>query len=418
MAERRRRKEFGTVLPPPAPPPPETSPTEENSPVEIATPSAPEPPAEVRPQAPQGFRFAPARPQPPQVGSTRTIFVLDENWAENYAASEHFSEWWKACNEPHGAWPSGVQLLDQKLYLEGKLCVPENRVTAVLLAFHVGVGHPGIHRLLAAAKNNFVFPPKAQVEKEISHLRKGCLVCQACETPNEMLARPIRMTPVVEGFFASVALDVFSLPLVEWQGEFYDSILLCVDRATNWILAKATSAKGLTGEKAAHLLLEGGWGEIAIPSIVTSDQGPQFISQFFRTWCARLGVRQAFSQAYRPQANGRAEVAGRTLLTVLRKLEADHEINWVEALPRALRLRHDLPDPETGWSPYQLVFGRERPLGGLPRSVPKPHPDAEELADGLVHIDRWAWEHLRAEHKKIEARINRRRPEFAGVYAV
>jgi len=44
--------------------------------------------------------------------------------------------------------------------------------------------------------------------------------------------------------------------------------------------------------------------------------------------CARLGIRQAFSQAYRPQANGRAEVAGRTVINVLRKVQAGslHEL--------------------------------------------------------------------------------------------
>ncbi len=52
--------------------------------------------------------------------------------------------------------------------------------------------------------------------------------------------------------------------------------------------------------------------------------------------CGRLGIREAFSQAYHPQANGRAEVAGQQLIVLLRKLHAEEEINWVEALPRAL----------------------------------------------------------------------------------
>ena len=84
------------------------------------------------------------------------------------------------------------------------------------------------------------------------------------------MKRPIRMTPVMEGFYASVALDIFTLPTVEWKGEAFDCLILCVDRATNWVLARAALRDGLTGEKTAHLLLEGGWGEIAIPSILTS----------------------------------------------------------------------------------------------------------------------------------------------------
>ena len=69
---------------------------------------------------------------------------------------------------------------------------------------------------------------------------------------------------------------------------------------------------------------EGQWLEtFGIPSVITSDQGSQFVGQWWRTLCARLGIRQAYSQAYRAQANGRAEVAGKTLIGLLRKLNAE-----------------------------------------------------------------------------------------------
>ena len=270
-------------------------------------------------------------------------------------------------------------------------------------------GHPGQQRLILAAKSKFIFAPEVNVAKVVQSIRQSCLVCQACETPNLPLRRPIRMNPVIEGFWSSICLDVFSLPPVEWKGENFDCVVLCVDRATNWVIAKPALIEGLTGEKTAHLLLEG-WGEIAIPSIITSDQGAQFVSSFFRTICARLGVRQAFSQTYRPQANGRAEVAGRTVITTLRKLHTDHEINWVEGLPRALRLRHDLPNPETGLSPYQLLFGRERPLGSLPYSIPRANPDAEEFLDGIKKIDEFVLGVLHKNLQDEEAKINRSRP--------
>ena len=80
-------------------------------------------------------------------------------------------------------------------------------------------------------------------------------------------------------------------------------------------------------------------------------------------------------------------MAGKSILTILRKLQADHEINWVESLPRVLRLRHDLPDPMLGLSPYQLTFGRERPFGGLPYSLPRMHPDADEILDAVSLLD-------------------------------
>jgi len=88
---------------------------------------------------------------------------------------------------------------------------------------------------------------------------------------------------------------------VEWSGEKFDCILLCVDRPSNRVLARTPLKEGLTGAKAANLLLDGGWGEVAIPSHITSDQGPQFVSSFLRISFTSLGIRKASSQAYRPK---------------------------------------------------------------------------------------------------------------------
>ncbi len=116
------------------------------------------------------------------------------------------------------------------------------------------------------------------------------------------------------------------------------------------------------------------WG---VPTTITSDQGPQFVGQWFQTMCGRLGIREAFSQAYHPQANGRAEVAGQQLIGLLHQFHAEEEINWVEALHRALLYLHDRVG-EGGLSPYKIVMGRERPLAGIPYT---PERECQEAQD-------------------------------------
>jgi len=169
-----------------------------------------------------------------------------------------------------------------------------------------------------------------------------------------------------------------------------------------------------TAEKAAHLLLDGGWTNWGIPTTVTSDQGPQFAGRWYRTMCGRLGIRQAFSQAYHPQANGRAEVAGRQLKDVLRKLHAEDGINWVEALPRALRYIHDRVG-EGGLSPYKILFGRDRPLAGLPYTPERECLEAKVFFDHIEHVDRLDAERLNQAHAQAQQRHNdkiRLRPAF------
>ena len=44
----------------------------------------------------------------------------------------------------------------------------------------------------------------------------------------------------------------------------------------------------------------------------------------------------------------------KTLITIRRKLNAAEEINWMDALPYALRIHHDTPN-NSGLTPYQIV---------------------------------------------------------------
>ena len=132
------------------------------------------------------------------------------------------------------------------------------------------------------------------------------------------------------------------MPEERHEGQKFDAMILCVDRHSGWIIAVPTLKVGLTAEKVAKIMLQK-WTDLGggIPSTITSDQGPQFVGEWFRSMCARMGIRQAFSQAYRPQTNGRAERAGRQILDWLNKIRAESELGWVEALPIMLRQYHD-----------------------------------------------------------------------------
>ena len=245
----------------------------------------------------------------------------------------------------------------------------------------------------------------------VSDIRRLCLVCQACDPPNFSMRRPISMTPIPDRFMAHVCLDVKYMPRVTYDGQNYDAILLCVDRHSGWVIARPTQIDGLTGDLAAKILLDGSWGEVGIPSVITSDQGVQFKNDFWATLCSRLGIRQAFSQSYRAQSNGRAEVAGRVLVDILRKLLIDQNISWVEALPRALRILHDLRDPVLDVSPYELVFGRQRALAGLPWTTPRECPDAAEFLEHMRQVDANLARLLNAAHEKVARRVNAHRKE-------
>ena len=88
----------------------------------------------------------------------------------------------------------------------------------------------------------------------------------------------------------------------------------------------------------------------------------------------------------------------------MRKMAWDYNLSWVELLPRVLRIHHDTPDPVTGLSPHQIVFGRDRVLGGLPWSLPKECEDAVEFLRRMEEVDVAVAEKFRRPMKKLPAK--------------
>ena len=71
----------------------------------------------------------------------------------------------------------------------------------------------------------------------------------------------------------------------------------------------------------------------------------------------------------------------------------------MEALPRALRVYHDRVG-ESGYSPYQLLFGRERGLGGLPHDPARLSEDARNFVQRMAQLDQLVAEKMNEIHAK------------------
>ena len=169
--------------------------------------------------------------------------------------------------------------MSNKMYLDGKLCVPESLAARVLLDVHSSSGHVGFKRAELEARHRFEMPSSVPVTALLREIRQACTIFQATEPPHWARERPMGSFPVPERLMHSVCLDVFAMPPVTWQEVEYDSILLCVDRLSGWLVAFPTVKQGLTAERAAHLLLDKWWEHFGLPATVLSDMGPQFVGQ-------------------------------------------------------------------------------------------------------------------------------------------
>ena len=101
----------------------------------------------------------------------------------------------------------------------------------------------------------------------------------------------MRSTPIPSAPMISVAIDLFKLPTVTFEGKKFDTMAVCVDRHSGWIVAVPCLNSGLTGAKLAKEMLKHQWQLFGIPSKISSDQGSHFTSAWWTTMCASLGIR-------------------------------------------------------------------------------------------------------------------------------
>ena len=120
---------------------------------------------------------------------------------------------------------------------------------------------------------------------------------------------------------------------------------------------------------------------------------------------AQLGIRHAYAQSYHHKSNGRVERAGQELIERLRKLAVEERVNWVEALPRVLDRYHDIPGV-SGLSPYEILFGRPRPLANRPYSPPVDCEDAKSFFKRMWAQDQKVAKILNDLHDRQASRFN------------
>jgi len=92
-------------------------------------------------------------------------------------------------------------------------------------------------------------------------------------------------------------------------------------------------------------------------------------------------------------------------------MNSDNPNNWVEALTRVLTIPHDLVNPSIGLSPYQMFFGRERPVGGFPTEITTRFPESDAFMDHIAELDKTSSKTLNEELQKQENQLKKNRKQ-------
>ena len=212
--------------------------------------------------------------------------------------------------------------------------------------------HPGIQRTLQKVKKHFFWKGMTGNVREYV---ESCPVCQVEKTDHTLGRGNLQSTSIPEKKWSEVSVDfVTDLPVTKSKK---DSILTVVDKATRMVHL-IPCRKSTTAAEAAKLYWDNVVKLHGVPSVIYSDRGTQFTSQFWKTLWGLTGTQLRYSTAYHPQTQGVVERMNAVIGQMLRcTLHEERAGNWDLLLPTVEMTINSLPNSSTGYSPFFLNYG-------------------------------------------------------------
>eukprot|EP00057_Strongylocentrotus_purpuratus_P026705 XP_011681179.1 PREDICTED: uncharacterized protein LOC105446277 [Strongylocentrotus purpuratus] len=236
----------------------------------------------------------------------------------------------------------------------GHKCVvlPKSQREKVMKVAHESLmgGHIGINNTMAKIKCQFFWPG---MSVDVANFCRSCDICQKTASKGRVPKATLGRMPIIGVPFQRIAIDLAGPFTRSERGHTH--ILTVVDYATRYV--EAIPLKTITTVEVAEALLSV-YSRVGIPNEVMSDLGPQFVSSLMREVSRLLSIRQVTSSRYHPICNGLVERYNGLIKTALRRLCADEPREWDRYLPALLFALRETPSSSLGYSPFELLYGR------------------------------------------------------------
>ncbi|CAF1585106.1 unnamed protein product [Didymodactylos carnosus] len=190
-------------------------------------------------------------------------------------------------------------------------------------------------------------------------------------------------------------------------------VLVITDYLTKFVVAKALPNN--TAQTTAQVFVEEFIFKFGVPNRLITDQGVHFNNELLKNVAAMIGFDHIKSTPYHPQTNGEVERFNATFHPQLAKLYDENLNNWDEYLLAVLYAYNTGQHPTTGYSPFQLMFGRE-PTLPLAQKQPtftlaKPNDYWPRMMRSLKMYHQAARQNIQIQQQVTKARFDLHRSE-------
>ena len=248
------------------------------------------------------------------------------------------------------------RLFDPRDSIEGALSVKQVVVPTCLrekvlqLAHNSNFsGHLGVSKTVDRVLTCFYWPGC------YSDVSRYCLSCDTCQRTSPKPARaPLMKMPAIGAAFDRLSTDLVG-PIIPASARGYRYILTAVCHATRYPLAVAL--KNIDTETVADALLDM-LSATGIPREILTDQGSQFTSHMWQEVARLLSFTPLRTTAFNPRCNGAVERLNSSIKKVLKRLCIEQPKEWDRYVSSCLFCLREIPNESTGFSPFELLYGR------------------------------------------------------------
>jgi hypothetical protein len=208
-------------------------------------------------------------------------------------------------------------------------------------------------------------------------VNKFCAKCYLCASrkprPRKAKAPMQQYLPGVT--MERVSMDVLGpLPKSDKDNKF---ILLVCDYFTKWV--EAFPMPNQEAQTVADLFVKEFICRYGVPRKIFTDQGSNFQSELFKKVCAMLEIDKSRTTPYHPQSDGLVERMNRTIEAMISMFISPGQRDWDDILPYVMMAYRSAVQDTTGYSPNQMMLGRETEL---PIDIVMGHPE-----EGVIEVD-------------------------------
>lgn len=232
-----------------------------------------------------------------------------------------------------------------------QLVVPKCLREDVILAYHDGNAHLGFDKTYSAIKSRYYWQ---RMYADIDVHVRTCDTCQKSKRNYNNDKAPLTPLPVPSHPFSRLHMDILG-PLTT-TSENHKYILLVVCAFTGW--CECFPLKSQESTVIAQILYSEIFCRYGSPDIIVSDRGKNFMSKLVAALCELFQVTRHHTSSFHPASNSVAERNNSTLAQAIRSYCNVEQSNWHKQLPAIMMAFRNAQSSTTGFTPFELVFGR------------------------------------------------------------